>query len=329
MASFVDQVSVSRPRSRFWRSKKLSPLERNQAKWGYIFISPWLIGFVIFTIIPMIASLAFSFMNFQLATPEDASFIGLQNWRRMLFQDPNVWQSLGVTFKFALITLPIGFSLAIFLAILLNSHDLVGKNVFRTLFYAPTMVPGIAAILIWSGMLNPQTGWINRAIQGVTGYPAVGINGVRWLDEPSLVYFAYTFIGIWAIGNTILITLAGLQGVPTELYDASKVDGAGWWRRLWHITLPMISPVLFYNLILGVIGLLQYFNTPYVLNGGNGYPEGATRFYMIWFYKQAFNFANMGYAATLAWFMFIISLILTLFLFGTARHWVYYAGGNR
>ena len=328
MASFVDALDEgqSKPKKR----KKMTKMEKYKAKWGYIFISPWLIGFSIFTILPMLASLAFSVMNFQLATPEEARFIGLQNWERMLFNDPNVWQSLGVTFKFAIITLPIGFSLAIFLAILLNSHDLVGKNVFRTLFYAPTMVPGIAAILIWSGVLNSQTGWLNRGIENLTGYPAVGIGdeAIRWLDKPELIYFAYTFIGIWGIGNTILITMAGLQGVPTDLYDASKVDGAGWWRRLWHITLPMISPVIFYNLVLGVIGLLQYFNTPYVLNGGNGYPEGASRFFMIYFYKQAFAFANMGYAATLAWFLFIISLILTLILFGTARHWVYYAGGD-
>ena len=283
MASFVDALDKGEAKPS--KRKKMTKMEKYRAKWGYIFISPWLIGFSIFTIVPMIASLVFSVMDFQLATPEEAKFIGLQNWERMLFNDPNVWQSLGVTFKFAIITLPIGFSLAIFLAILLNSHDLIGKNVFRTLFYAPTMVPGIAAILIWSGVLNSQTGWLNRGIENLTGYPAVGISepAIRWLDKPELIYFAYTFIGIWAIGNTILITMAGLQGVPTDLYDASKVDGAGWWRRLWHITLPMISPVIFYNLVLGVIGLLQFFNTPYVLNGGNGYPEGASRFFMIYF----------------------------------------------
>lgn len=328
MASFADALGKNKTKTS--KRRKLSKMEKYKAKWGYLFISPWLIGFAIFTVVPMIASFVFSLMDFQLATPEDAHFIGLENWNRMLFNDPNVWASLGVTFKFAIITLPIGFSLAIFLAILLNSHDLIGKNVFRTLFYAPTMVPGIAAILIWSGVLNSQTGWLNRGIQSVTGYPAVGIgdDAIRWLDKPELIYFAYTFIGIWAIGNTILITMAGLQGVPTDLYDASKVDGAGWWRRLWHITLPMISPVIFYNLVLGVIGLLQFFNTPYVLNGGNGYPEGSTNFFMIYFYKQAFAFANMGYAATLAWFLFIISLALTLLLFGTARHWVYYAGAE-
>jgi multiple sugar transport system permease protein len=301
-------------------------LARRKARWGYAFISLWIVGFTLFYLVPMIASLVFSLYDFQLATPEDSRFIGLANWRRMLFDDPLVWRSLGVTFKFALITLPIGLTFSLFLALLLNSEHLIGKSTFRTLFYAPTMVPAIAAVLIWTGVLNPTTGWINALIEWATGFQAVGPNGIRWLDDPMLVYIAYTFIGLWGIGNAIIFYLASLQGVPTELYEAAWIDGAGWLRRLWHISLPMITPVIFYNLILSVIGLLQFFNVPYVLNGGNGYPQGATNFYMIHFFKQAFSFQNMGYGATLAWFMFLIALAITLVLFGTARHWVYYAG---
>jgi multiple sugar transport system permease protein len=301
-------------------------LARRRARWGYAFISLWIVGFTLFYLVPMIASLVFSLYDFQLATPEDSRFIGLANWRRMLFDDPLVWRSLGVTFKFALITLPIGLVFSLFLALLLNSEHLLGKSTFRTLFYAPTMVPAIAAVLIWTGVLNPTTGWINGLIEWTTGYQAVGPNGIRWLDDPILVYIAYTFIGLWGIGNAIIFYLASLQGVPTELYEAAWIDGAGWFRRLWHISFPMITPVIFYNLILSVIGLLQFFNVPYVLNGGNGYPQGATHFYMIHFFKQAFSFQNMGYGATLAWFMFLIALAITLVLFGTARHWVYYAG---
>jgi multiple sugar transport system permease protein len=347
MGSFVGEFQKARSSKGKGKRQRMSPMERYQAKWGFIFISPWVIGFLVFLVVPMIASFIFSLWDFQLATPEESRFIGLTNWQRMLGfsfaegsivpNDPLVWTSLGITFKFAFITLPIGFGVAIFLAILLNSEELLGRNIFRTLFYAPTMIPGIASILIIRGVSNTQTGWVNRLIEWVSGCSAeaitcinaVGINGIRWFDEPSLIYYAYTFIGLWGIGNTILITLAGLQNVPTELYDASKVDGAGWWRRLWFITLPMISPVIFYNLVLGVIGLLQYFNTPYVLNGGNGYPQGSTRFYMIYFYKQAFNFAEMGYGASLAWFMFLIALLITIVLFGTARYWVYYAGGDQ
>lgn len=303
-----------------------SYIERYHLKWGLLFISPWLIGFLLFTLIPFIASFVLSLWEFQLSAPDEANFIGLENWRRLLFGDELVWQSLGVTFLFGLVSLPLNLAAAFFLAILLNSEKLLGKGLFRTLFYVPTMVPLIASTLIWQGVLNPQTGWLNRLIETLTPINAVGMSGLRWLDQPGLVYFALAFIGLWGIGNTILITLAGLQGVPTELYDSAEVDGATWVRRLWHITLPMISPVMFYNLVLGLIGVMRYFVVPFVLNGGNGYPEGSTRFYMIYFYRQAFQFANMGYGSTLAWFMFVIILILTLFLFYTSRHWVYYAG---
>jgi multiple sugar transport system permease protein len=185
--------------------------------------------------------------------------VGLQNWRRLLFEDPRVWQSLRVTFVFAAISLPIGMVSALFLAILLNSADLIGRNVFRTLFYAPTMVPVVAGILIWSGVLNPTTGWINQLIEWATGLDVANPNGIRWLDDARIIYLSYTMIGIWGIGNAILYNLAALQGVPSELYEAAKIDGASWFRRLRSIMLPMISPVIFYNLVLSVVGLMQYF----------------------------------------------------------------------
>lgn len=322
--SMLDEVTNLSGRGLFGR-RKLTGRERREARIGLAFISPWLIGFLLFYLLPMGVSLLFSTMDFQLATPEDAGFIGLQNWRRMLLDDPSTWATLAVTFKFALISLPIGMFSAFMLAVMLNTKALLGSSLFRTLFYAPTMVPAIAGTLIWAQVLNPQTGWLNRMIQTFTGYEAVGLGGLRWLDNPSLIYISYTFIGIWGIGNAILINMASLQGVPTALYEAAELDGAGWWRRLWNITLPLVSPVIFYNLVLSVVGLLQFFLVPFVLNGGNGYPEGTTRFYMIYFYKQAFTFANMGYGATLAWLLFIIALVITLVLFGTARHWVYYA----
>ena len=299
--------------------------KRYDAVWGYIFISPWIIGFLAFTLIPFVGSFVLSLFDFQLQRPDEATFIGLENWSRLL-ADRQVWQSLGITFLFAAITLPINFVAAISLAILLNSRALTGQNLFRTLFYAPTMVPVIAAALIWNGVLNPQTGWLNRLIEWLTPINAVGPSGLRWLYEPELVYFAFAFIGLWGIGNAILITLAGLQGVPTDLYDAAEVDGASWWRRLWAVTLPMVSPVLFYNLVLGVIGLIQYFLVPFVLTSDNGYVFGWARFYMIYFYDQAFQYTNLGYGSALAWFMFIVALIVTLVLFGTSRRWVYYSG---
>lgn len=278
---------------------QLNPKQREEAKWGLIFLSPWLIGFSLFYFIPMIVSFGFSLYDFTLSAPEEAVFVGLDNWIRMLARDPNTWETLFVTFKFALISLPIGMLSAFLLAVLLNSQHLMGKNVLGTLFYAPTMVPLIAAILIWSRVLNPHTGWLNQLIE-LTGVSAVGINGLRWLDDPNLIYLAYTFIGLWGIGNAILINLASLQGVPTELYESASIDGAGFLRQLWSITIPMVTPVIFYNLVLSVVGLLQFFIVPWVLNLGSGYPEGTTNFYMVYFYKQAFTFQNMGYGATLA-----------------------------
>ncbi len=319
------QAGKKRPGGLFRQITHMSPMQKREAKWGLLFISPWLIGFLLFNLIPMIASLGFSAFSFTLSAPDQARFVGLDNWRRMLFEDPNTWITLGVTFKFAIISLPIGMATAFMLAVLLNSEHLMGRNFFRTLFYAPTMVPLIAAIIIWSQVLNAQTGWVNRGLDAI-GINALGANGLRWFDNPNLIYISYTFIGIWGIGNAILINLSALQGVPTELYDASKIDGAGWTRRLLNITLPMVSPVIFYNLILSVVGLLQYFIVPWVLNNGSGYPEGTTRFFMVHFYKQAFTFQNMGYGAALAWLIFIIGLMITLALFISARYWVYYSG---
>jgi multiple sugar transport system permease protein len=193
----------------------------------------------------------------------------------------------------------------------------------------PTIIPFIATVLIWNGVLNEYTGWVNLFLENVLRIKAIGDQGILWLKKPSLIYYAYTMIGLWSLGNTILILLAGLQNIPTELYEAAVVDGAGWWNRLFRITLPMLSPVIFYNLTIGTIVLMQYFLVPYVLTGSGlypGFPEGSTNFVMVYFYKQAFMFFNMGYGAAIAWVIFLISMALTILLFGTAKYWVYYAG---
>ena len=193
----------------------------------------------------------------------------------------------------------------------------------------PSAIPLIATVLIWNGVLNEQTGWINIIITELTGFQATGTEGLRWLSNPRLVYYAYTMFGLWGMGNAMIIFLAGLQGVPTEYYEAAEIDGANWLQRLYKITLPLITPFIFYQLVLGVIFTLQYFLAPFVLNQGTGFPEGMTRFIYVYFYKQSFTFFNMGYGATLAWLLFIVALILTITLFGTAKYWVYYAGGER
>ncbi|MBO9316171.1 MAG: sugar ABC transporter permease [Chloroflexus sp.] len=311
------------------KRRKLSQLEKKEMRWGLMFISPWIIGFLAFYLLPMIASFGFSLYDFNPAIPDQARFIGFANWQRALFQDAEVWLSLRRTIHFAAISLPISLLFALFLAILLNSENVLGRSIYRTLFYMPTMIPLVATVLIWNGVLNEQTGWINVIIERLTGIRATGTQGLRWLADPNLVYYAYTLFGLWGVGNAMIIFLAGLQGIPKELYEAAEIDGANWLQRLIFITIPLLTPVIFYQLVLGVIGSLQYFLAPFVLNNGTGFPEGMTRFFMVYFYKQSFTFFSMGYGATLAWLMLIIAMIITIVLFGTARYWVFYTTEER
>jgi multiple sugar transport system permease protein len=303
--------------------------QKKEARWGLFFLSPWMIGFLLFYFLPMIASFGFSLFKFNPAVPDEAVFISFTNWIRAITADKEVILSFTRTLHFAIISLPINLGFALFLAVLLNSEHVIGKTIYRTLFYMPSMIPLVATVIIWNGVLNEHTGWINVIIESVTGITATGTEGLRWLADPKLVYFAYAMFGLWGVGNAMIIFLASLQGVPTEYYEAAQIDGASWFQQLFKITLPLITPVIFYQLVLGVIASLQYFLAPFVLNSGTGYPEGKTRFYMVYFYKQSFSFFNMGYGATLAWLMFIVALILTIILFGTAKYWVFYATEER
>lgn len=305
--------------------KVTAHISRWEWKWGLIFISPWLIGFLGLYLAPMIASMGFSFMDFNLANPDQQKFVGLANWNRALFQDELVLSGVGKIVAFTSIALPISFAFALIMAIVLNSRYLLGTKLFRTLFYLPTMIPLVATVIIWSGVMNEQTGWINVGIENLTGIKATGAEGLRWLTDAHLIYFTYALIGLWGTGNTILIFLAGLQGIPTELYEASEVDGASWLTRLFRITFPMLTPVIFYNLVIGLIGMLQFFLVPFVLNQGNGAPDGSTNFIMVYFYRQSFGYFNMGYGAVIAWIIFLIALLVTLILFVTSKRWVYYA----
>jgi len=313
--------------------RNLQPLARREMKAGLIFLSPWIFGFLAFTLLPMLATLFFSFLNLRitdgiLSTPQ---FAGLENYKQ-LFKDPKVWSTsttpgaLWVTIKFGLIALPVGIFVPLGIAVLMNSKSLKGQMFFRSLFYMPYIVPFVAAIFLWGGMLNSESGWINRTLM-YFGVPKESVP--LWANDVNWVYPTYVIMGIWGIGNAMLIMLAGLQGVPTELYDAATVDGANSWQTFWKVTFPMISPVIFYNVVLSVVGLFQYFLVPLVVNQGNGNPGGATFFYNLYIYKTFFTFQNMSYGSTLAWFLFVIILLVTTLLFGTAKYWVYYAGESR
>ncbi len=312
--------------------RNMKPLQRREMLNGLTYLSPWIIGFLVFTLLPMILTLLFSLKELKV---EDGllggKFVGLGNYIQY-FKDPQIWSSSGtpgamwITIKFGLIALPVGLFLPLGLALLMNNKHVKGQMIFRSLFYMPYIVPFVAAVFLWGGMLNPETGWINRALMGM-GIPKENVP--LWANDMNWVYPTYVIMGIWGVGNAMLIFLAGLQGVPTELYDASTVDGANAWQQFWNVTFPMISPVIFYNLVLSIVGLFQYFLVPLVVNLGTGAPGGSTMFYNLYLYKTFFSFHNMGYGSTLAWGLFMVILIITVALFATAKHWVYYAGEGR
>jgi multiple sugar transport system permease protein len=269
----------------------------------------------------MIASFVLSLTNFDPREPDEVAFIGLANYAQML-RDPILHESLWVTVRFGLMAVPLTLAFALAVALLVNSTLLAGKNVFRTLFYMPMQIPLVASTLVWIGVLHADTGWLNY------GLGALGLPEPNWLQSPTWVGPALALMGIWGIGNMMLIFLAGLQSVPTELYDAARVDGAGRVASFRHITLPMISPVLFYNLIIALIGAFQYFTQAYVVSNGRGDPDRATLFFNLQLYREAFGFFNMGYASAMAWLLFVIVLGLTIVLFRSAGAWVF-AGGER
>lgn len=294
-------------------------LGRSQQLWGWIFVAPWLLGFLLFFLGPMVASLLFSFTDYNLARPDAVAFVGLDNWAQLL-RDPDVATALLVTGRFLLIAVPVQLGLAMLFAVIVNARHLLGRRLFRTLFFIPVMVPFVASTLMWNGIFNSQSGWINQLLG------LVGIAGPAWLNDPAWITPMLTIMTTWGVGNAMVIFLAGLQGVPTELYEAARVDGAGPVYSFFRITLPMVSPVIFYQLVLALIGALQFFLPAYVLFSGNGGPGDQAFFFMMKLYKEAFNYFQMGYASALAWALFLAALLLTGLLFGTARRWVYYAG---
>jgi multiple sugar transport system permease protein len=294
-------------------------IERRETLTGYAFISPWIVGFLLFTLIPMAAALALSLTDFDMRRPESVHFVGLANFQRLL-ADPNVAQSLGVTVRFALLTVPLNLVVALGLAVLLNHRRLAGVTIFRTLFYLPIQIPLVASTLIWAGVLNAQTGWLNK-LTGIVGVPAVD-----WIESTTWILPALALIGLWGVGNSMVVFIAGLQSVPSELYDAARVDGAGRFTTFFRITLPLISPVVFYNVLISLILTFQYFTQAYVLTNGRGDPDNASLFYNLNLYREGWKFFDMGYAAAQAWLLFGIVLSLTVVLFAVARRWVYYAG---
>ncbi len=290
---------------------------RNEAIEGYLFLLPWALGFSLLIAGPMLASLYLSLTNYDIARPP--VFIGPTNYVRALTLDPQFWPSLAKTFYYALIIVPVGLTCSMLLATLLNQR-MKATNVFRTLYFLPHLTPIVATAVVWKVILHPEVGLLN------TGLYYVGIKGPGWLSSIEWAIPALMIMALWrgAGGNSMMIFLAGLQGIPNELYEAASIDGANAWHRFRHVTVPMLSPTVFFNLVLGVIGALQVFASALVASRGG--PAYATWFYALHIYNEAFVNFQMGYAAALAWMFFVIVLTITIIQVRMSGRWVYYAG---
>jgi multiple sugar transport system permease protein len=299
-------------------------MARQRRWWGYFFLLPWVIGFLAFQLLPIVSTIFLSFTDYNATkefAPGNFALVGLANYAR-LFSDPDLVRSMGVTLKFALIAVPVGLVVPLMFAVLVNSKHLIAPNVFRTLIFLPTVIPVVAGTMVFQGVLNADSGWINGLL-GVFGLP-----GPRWLSDPTWAVPALVLLGLWGVGNAMLIYLGALQSVPTEIFEASAIDGANGVQRFFFITLPMISPIIFYNVTLGLIGAFQYFVPAMLLGGRNGDPQGSTLFYNLHFYRQAFVFNDMGYASVLALLLFVVVMVFTILLFRFGQQGVYYAGGD-
>lgn len=293
-------------------------LFHRQEFWGFLFICPWLIGFLIFTAGPMLYSFWLSFTKYDLA---DSKFVGIENYRRLVQQDPLFWKALTNTILYAIVTVPLGIVGSLVIALLLN-QQVKGVRLFRTLFYLPSMVPAVASALVWQWVFNADNGILNQALA------LVGLPNIEWLQNEKFVLWAFVLMSLWGVGGQrMIIFLAGLQGIPDSYYEAARLDGANSWRQFWHITLPSLSPVMFFNVILGLIGAFQVFASAYVMTSGG--PNNASLFYSLYIFRNAFEYFKMGKASAMAWILFLILLVLTLVQMKLSKRWVHYEGESR
>src|SRR5512143_21396 len=304
---------------------RMSARTRRERLHGFLFLSPWIFGFFAFQLLPILFTFFLAFTDYKGSSEfklGNFNFVGLDNFKRLLV-DPDALPSMGVTLKFALIGIPLGLIVPLYLAVLVNSRRLRASSFFRTLFYLPSVIPVVAGAIIFNGVMNAQSGWLNLALKsvGITDPP-------RWFSDPAWAGVALNLLAVWGLGNAMIILLAGLQGVPTELYEAATIDGAGPLRQFFSISVPMMSPVIFYNVTIGVIGAFQYFVPALLIGSFNGNPQGSLLFFPTVFYREAFVYSNMGYASVLAIVIFVVTMAAAAVLFSASRRLVYYAGGE-
>ena len=296
--------------------------EKREGVAGYVFLSPWLLGLMGITAIPMLGSLVLSFTNYDLLSPwTELEWVGWRNYTRMFADDPHYWHAVTVTVVFAFVAVPLKLAAALGVAMLLN-RERRGTGVFRGLFYLPSLLGGsVALALVWRAMWS-QDGAVNAFLA------MFGVKGMNWINEPDWALQTLVVLAIWQFGAPMVIFLAGLKQVPGELYEAASVDGANRLRTFWHITLPGLSPVIFFNLVLETINGFQGFTSAYVVSGGTGGPVDSTLMYTLYLYQSGFTDYEMGYASAMAWVFLVAIAVITAGLFSTGKFWVHYGDGS-
>ncbi len=283
---------------------------------GYLFISPWLLGFLVFTLWPFLNSIYLSFTRYNIVT--QPKWVGTANYQMLLTQDELFWKSAWVTVKYAMIAVPLSVVFGVMLALLLNIN-VKGIAVFRTIFYLPSIVPTVATSVLFIWLLNPNIGLINRLLA------VVGVTGPSWLNTAPWAFYSLVFMALWGVGGSMVIYLAGLKDIPVHLYEAATIDGANAFKKMRFITLPMMTPVIFFNLVMGIIGAFQTFTQAFVITP-NGGPQDSTYFYSLYLYNRAWKYLDMGYASAMAWLLFLIIITMTALVFRTQKKWVHYGG---
>ena len=291
-----------------------SQAKRNLA--GWLFISPWLVGFLAFSAYPFLRSVYLSFTRYNIVTAP--KWVGVANYKMLLTQDDLFWRSAWVTIKYAAISVPLATVIGVLLALLLNIN-VKGISVFRTIFYLPSIVPTVATSVLFIWLLNPNIGLINRLLA------LVGVRGPAWLKTSPWAFSSLVFMALWGVGGSMVIYLAGLKDIPVPLYEAATLDGANSFRKMRYVTLPMLTPVIFFNVVMGIIGAFQTFTQAYVITPDGG-PQDSTYFYSLYLYNRAWKYLDMGYASAMAWLLFIVIVVLTAIVFRTRDKWVHYGG---
>lgn len=314
------ETYIHEPEAARKKKKRLSRAARDTII-GYLYVSPWLIGFLGLTLGPLIFSLYASFTDYNITSK--MNFIGIDNFQRMFTLDDLFWTSLLNTLYYVVFSVPLTTAGAILLALLLN-QKIKGMKFFRTIYYLPAVLSGVAVYFLWMQLLSPSTGLVNT----VLGW--VGIEGPAWLFDPEWTKPALLVMKMWSVGGGMLLYLASLQGVSKEMYEAAELDGACTWQRFFYITAPMISPIIYFDIITSTIGSFQIFQEAYVMTeSGNGGPANSLLFYNLHMWNNAFEIFDMGYASAMAWLLFIIVMILTVLNLKLGKRWVHYEGGDK